>query len=359
MADSDDSTDESQKTEEPTARKLEEARKRGQIVSSKEVNNWFILFTATLVVVIAGPPMMSSLSDAFTIFLSQPHNLPVEGKQLGQTVHSLFFKVLGIVVLPLLLLSIAVAVAGFIQSGPLFTLDPLKPDLSKISIIKGFSRLFSLRSIMELVKGIFKMAIISIVSYIVLSPYFDSIEHFVGLDFGQTMFDLEEIFIRLMIGVLSILFIMAVMDYTYQRFEFMKSMRMSKQELREEFKQSEGDPQIKAKLRAIREQKARQRMMQAVPEADVVITNPTHYAVALKYDTAEMDAPMMVAKGVDAVAQRIKEVAKENKVPIVENPTLARALFDSMEIEQSIPREHFKAVAEVISYVFKLKRKKL
>jgi flagellar biosynthetic protein FlhB len=173
------------------------------------------------------------------------------------------------------------------------------------------------------------------------------------------MYDLRTLFLKMMAAALVVLFVLAVADYLYQRYEFMKKMRMSKQELRDEQKQTEGDPQIKARLRQLREQRARQRMMQAVPEADVVITNPTHYAVALKYDIKKMDAPQMVAKGVDAIAQKIREVAGENKVPIVENPALARALYDSMEIEQTIPREHFKAVAEVISYVFKLKGKKL
>jgi flagellar biosynthetic protein FlhB len=149
------------------------------------------------------------------------------------------------------------------------------------------------------------------------------------------------------------------MDYLYQRHDFMQKMRMSKQEIKDEFKQTEGDPMVKGRLRQLREQKARQRMMQSVPEADVVITNPTHYAVALKYDAKEMNAPVMVAKGADMIAERIKEVARESKVPMIENPILARALFDSMEIDQAIPQEHYKAVAEVISYVFKLKGKRL
>ena len=160
-------------------------------------------------------------------------------------------------------------------------------------------------------------------------------------------------------AVLSVLFFLAILDYMFQRFEFMKNMRMSTQDIKEEYKQTEGDPQVKGRLRQLREQKARQRMMQAVPDADVIITNPTHYAVALKYNSAAMDAPTMVAKGVDLIARKIREVAAENDVPIVENAVLARALHASMEIDQTIPREHYKAVAEVISYVFKLKRKRM
>jgi flagellar biosynthetic protein FlhB len=211
---------------------------------------------------------------------------------------------------------------------------------------------------MEFVKGIVKLMVISFAGIVVLMPYFDGLEHFVGLDFGQAMDDMRTLFLRMMVAVLTVLFVLAIMDYLYQRYDFMQKMRMSKQELKEEFKQTEGDPQVKARLRQLREQKARQRMMQAVPEADVVITNPTHYAVALKYDSKAMDAPQMVAKGADLVAQKIRELAKEHKVPVVENAPLARALYDSMEIEQTIPAEHYKAVAEVISYVFRLKGKK-
>jgi len=359
MSENEDQTDESQKTEEPTPRRLEEARKRGQVVYSREVANWIMLFAATLLVMMAGPGLMSDMQAALKTFLSEAHNYPTDSTGLLKLVKGVFLTVAGILAVPFLVLIAAGILSGFIQAGPLFTFDPIKPDISKISLIRGFNRLFSLRSIMEFLKGIFKLIVVSIAIYVVLSPYFDTAEHFVGQDFGAAMYDLRTLFFKMMAAALVVLFVLAIADYLYQRYEFMQKMRMSKQELREEQKQTEGDPQVKARLRQLREQRARQRMMQAVPEADVVITNPTHYAVALKYDMKEMDAPQMVAKGVDVIAQKIREVAEENKVPIVENPALARALYDSMEIEQTIPREHFKAVAEVISYVFKLRGKKL
>lgn len=359
MADSEGSTDESQKTEEPTPRRLEEARKRGQVAHSREINNWFVLFAATLLVVAAGPSIMSDLQDTLKTFLERPQTIPTDSRGIEATLRDLFLNVGGLLLLPLLILSFIGGLSSFIQNGAIFSLDPLKPDFSKVSIIKGMGRLFSFRSVIELVKSLVKFAIISAAGVFVLMPYFDGIEHFTGMEFSQALFELQALFLKMMVAVLAVLFVVAVLDFLYQRHEFMKNMRMSKQELREEFKQSEGDPQVKAKLRELRERRARQRMMQSVPEADVVITNPTHFAVALKYDTKEMDAPMMVAKGADAVAEKIKEIAKENKVPIVENAPLARALYDSMEIEQSIPREHYKAVAEVISYVFKLKGKRI
>lgn len=359
MSDNEDSTDDSQKTEQPTQRKLEEARKRGQVVYSREVTNWMMVFAGALLVLMMGPGIMLDMKNLLQVFLSDAHNYPTDAKGLLDIGKSIFTKVAGILAVPLLALMVVAVLSSIVQTGPLFTWDPIKPDLSKISIMRGFTRLFSGKSVAEFLKGIFKLIVVSIAIYMVLHPYFDTVEHFVGQDFGAAMQDLATLFFKMMAAALGVMFVLAIADYAWVRHEFMMKMRMSKQELKDEMKQTEGDPHVKARLRQLREQKARQRMMQAVPEADVVITNPTHYAVALKYDIKEMAAPQMVAKGADAVAQRIREVATENKVPIVENPTLARALFDSMELEQTIPPEHFKAVAEVISYVFKLKGRKL
>jgi flagellar biosynthetic protein FlhB len=356
MAEGEDSTDKSQKTEEPTARKLEEARKRGQVINSREVSNFLMLFAGTMVVGAAGPGIMRELRTTLQKYLGLAHQFPTDAVGIRNVMAQLFLDVGGILFVPLLILMFVAFMGGFIQTGPLFTTEPMKPDLSKISPVKGFGRLFSMRSFVEFLKGIFKLVVVFGACLIALYPYFGSVEHFVGQDFGPSLFELRDLFLKMMTAALAVLFIMAIADYIYQRYDFMQKMRMSKQEIKDEFKQTEGDPFVKGKLRALREQKARQRMMQAVPEADVVITNPTHFAVALKYKPEEMDAPVMVAKGADAVAIRIRDLAKENKIPIIENPPLARALFDSMEIDQVIPSEHYKAVAEVISYVFKLRR---
>jgi len=355
VADEDDSGDDGQKTEDPTPRRLDEARKRGQVVSSREINNWMVLFAATILTVTSGPSIMTDIKGVLRNFLEQSYAIPTDNVGLSKVIVGLCLRIGGDLIIPLLALSFAGAISAFLQTGPLFTVDPIMPDLSKISIIKGFGRLFSMRSVAELGKALVKFTLIGVAMLIVLKPYLPGVEHFVGLDLSQTMFELQKLFLKMMIAVLSVLFFLAIADYMFQRHEFMKSMRMSKQDIKEEFKQTEGDPHIKGKLRQLREQKARQRMMQNVPKADVVITNPTHYAIALKYDSKEMDAPMMIAKGVDLVAERIREVAKEHNIPVIENPTLARALYGTMEIDQTIPREHFKAVAEVISYVFKLK----
>jgi flagellar biosynthetic protein FlhB len=352
-------TDDSQKTEEPTARRLEEARKRGQVIHSREVTSWLVLFAATILLISVGPSAVSDLKEQMRFFMSQAHSIPADTMGLRRVSMDILKDTAGFLLLPLLILGIVGGLSSFIQTGPIFSAEQMKPNISKISLIKGFGRLFSMRSVVEFIKGLLKLTVVSTAITLVLMPYFGGIEHFVGQDVTAAMYDMRDLFIKMMVATLSILFILAIGDYLYQRYDFIKKMMMSKQEMKDEFKQTEGDPLVKSKLRQLREAKARQRMMQAVPEADVVITNPTHFAVALKYDPKNMGAPVMVAKGVDAVAERIREVAKEHKVTIVENAPLARSLFDSMEIDQVIPQEHFKAVAEVISYVFKLKGKRV
>lgn len=354
MADDDD---DSQKTEDPTPRRLEEARKKGQVAVSRELNNWIMLMAGTLVVALAAGPVMVNLADYMKGFIDHPHLMPqVPGGfsvVLGQT----FWHVVGVLMIPLLGLIIAAIAGPFAQVGPLFAPEVIQPDISKISPMKGFERLFSRRSLMEFAKGLFKIVLIGFVCYVAIKPYFQGIDHFVGMAVPDMLKELLRLFVRMMIGVLVVLAVLAVIDVLYQRHEHLKKMRMSRQELRDEYKQSEGDPHIKAKLRQLRNEKARQRMMANVPKADVVITNPTHFAVALQYNPEEMDAPKCLAKGADNIALKIREIAKENKVTIVENPPLARVLYKTVEIDESVPPEHYKAVAEVISYVFKLKGK--
>ena len=351
-------TDDSQKTEDPTPKRLQDARKRGQVIHSREINNWIILFAGSIVTLAILPTTMEQMKKTLVGFIEHPQNMPADEGGLALILSGLVTDVGMALFLPVLVLFIAAIAGPLLQIGLLFTTEPLTPKLEKISPLSGLQRLFSFRSIMEFVKGLLKITIVGAVGVMLLLPFFGSVEHFVALDMGQALFELKSLTFRLLAGVLAVLSVIAVIDYLYQRHDFMKKIRMSKQELKEEYKQTEGDPHIKARLREIRQTKARQRMMQAVPEADVVITNPTHYAVALKYETKEMDAPIMVAKGADQIALKIKEVAKEHKVPIVENAPLARALYDSMDIDEMIPRDHYKAVAEIISYVFKLKSKR-
>ncbi len=352
-----DEEDDSSKTEDPTPKKLEEARKKGQVAISREINNWVMLFAGTLVVIAMGPSMMNDLLTLMRTYIERADDLPPVPGGMQFVVVEALKETLMIIILPLLFLVMAAFVGPFLQVGPLFAGEIIKMDISKISPVKGWSRLFSMKSIAEFVKGILKLAIVSIVGLIILKPFFGSIEHMVGLPIPAALEEMRVLVLRMMIGILVVLFIIAVIDLLYQRYEHNKKMRMTKQELKDEYRQSEGDPHVKAKLRQLRQQKAQARMMQAVPTADVVITNPTHYSVALKYDPEKNDAPIVVAKGVNELAMRIRETAREHDVMILPNPPLARVLFDTVEVDDSVPPEHYKAVAEIISYVFKLKGK--
>ncbi|MGH1399257.1 MAG: flagellar biosynthesis protein FlhB [Alphaproteobacteria bacterium] len=354
---SDDNTDDSQKTEDPTAKKLEDARKKGQVPLSKEINNWMLLFAGTIVIAAFSGSIFEDLAVLMRTYIEQSHAMPRMPGGLGVVVGDAFKQVFMILGVPLAIFVLAAFFSPFIQIGPLFSAEAMKPDISKISIIKGFSRLFSGRSLMEFAKGILKITTIGVVGTIILLPYFEKVEHLIGLPIPSLLLEIKDLIIWLMIGVLIVLLVIAVIDLVYQRYEHSKKMKMSRQEIKDEFKQSEGDPHVKGKLRQLRAEKSRQRMMAAVPEADVIITNPTHYSIALKYDRETMDAPLCVAKGTDEVALRIREVAKDNDIEIFENKPLARALYDVIEIDQSIPSDYFQAVAEIISFVFKKKGK--
>lgn len=349
----DDDPDDSSKTEDATPKKLEEARKRGQVAQSKEMNTWIMLLAATLLIAVGVPAMFRSMMDFLKVYLEQAAVMPEVPGGLGTIFLGSFMKVASIVALPFLFLMLAAFFGPFAQIGILFAPEVIKPDLSKLSPIKGWGRLFSLRSVVEFLKGIVKLAAIGIVCYVLIQPYFSTIEHAIDQPLDMMMGEMLSLVIRMMTGILVVLLAMSIADVLYQRWEFSKQMRMTKQELKDEYKQTEGDPYVKGRLKQLRMEKARQRMMQAVPKADVVITNPTHYSIALKYDPDDKPAPVVIAKGVDEVALRIREVAKEHKIILYENRPLARSLYEGVEIDQMVPEELFKAVAEVISFVYK------
>ncbi len=342
------------KTEEPTAKRLAESRKRGQVAQSREVNHLFMLGAASVVVLIFGPLLMTRVMTLCRAFLERAHELTIESDSLAHLTTELLLAVGFALFLPLLFL-LAAAVAGNLsQVGFLISNQIFEIDISKLSPIKGFGRLFSMRQVIELIKSMIKIALVMAVAYGALWPAMTSIDTFVGADMADTLLELLHLMKRFLIAILCMLLALAVLDYLYQRWEFARSMRMSKQELKDEYKQQEGDPVIKARLRKLRLERARKRMMKSVPTATVVVTNPTHYAVALKYDRT-MTAPRVVAKGMDLIALRIRDIARENSVPVVENAPLARTLHAMVEIDRDILPEHYKAVAEIISFVMKLK----
>mgnify|MGYP003385912749 CR=1 FL=1 len=353
---SDDDTDDSQKTEDPTPKKLEEARKRGQVPMSKETNTWLMMFVGTMVIVALGPGIMMRLTYLLQAMLSESWQMSaVPGTK--DVLYKITWETIGILGFALIILVIAAVAGPFAQVGPLVSSESIKPNFDKLSPVAGFKRIFSKNAVFEFVKGLIKVSLLGWVSFVALEPYFPALEHTIDMELSDTMSEMMAMFIHLMTAFLIALLLLAAVDLVYQRWSHYKQMRMSKQEIKDEYKQTEGDPHVRSRLRQIRMERARNRMMQSVPESTVVVTNPTHYAIALKYEPEEMDAPICVAKGMDLIALKIREIAEENNVIIVENPPLARTLYKVIEINETIPPEHYKAVAEVISYVFRLKKK--
>ncbi|MBV9521943.1 MAG: flagellar biosynthesis protein FlhB [Alphaproteobacteria bacterium] len=349
--------DDSQKTEEPSWRKLDEARSKGQVAQSREVTNWFALTGMAASTLIAVPPLAAALQRAMQRFVAQSGSLRLDGSAFAGAILQTLADLLPAVALPIGIMLAAGLAAPLLQTGLLFAPERIAPKLDHLSPIAGVSRIFSMRSLVEFLKGLLKLAIVGAVAAYLLLPELGRLPMLPSIGILAMVAEIKFLALRLGGGVLAVLTVIAIADYVYQRMSFLKSLRMSKQELKDEFKQSEGDPFIKGKLRQIRTQRARKRMMAAVPKASVVITNPTHFAVALHYELERSGAPRVVAKGADLVAARIREVARAHRVPIVENPPVARALYATVELDEEIPPEHYKAVAEIISYVLRLKGK--
>ncbi|WP_340149774.1 flagellar biosynthesis protein FlhB [uncultured Sneathiella sp.] len=354
-----DDSDDAQKTEEPTAKKLEDAFKKGQVPKSQEVGHWFMTIGITLVVMIFIAGLGNGLTYDLLKFIEQPHTISTDRFHLGQVFGDLGWEIIWVVAPALGTLMIAGLIGNLIQHRPVFSAERIKPKLEKLSLLKGSKRLFSLKSIVEFLKGIFKITLVGTIAILFVLPSMDQLPVVVSYDVLQVLNLIQDQALLLLAGVVAVMSVIAGLDFMYQRYNHMKELRMTKQEIKDEYKQTEGDPMIRARLRALRAERSRQRMMQSVPEADVVITNPTHFAVALQYKAEEERAPVVVAKGMDNIAAKIREIANENDIPIVENPPLARALHKACELDDEIPYEHFKAVAEIIGYVMRLNKKKL
>ena len=342
--------DDSQKTEEPTQKRLEDARKKGDVAKSLDVPIWF-LFLATAGIMAAAGPLAGMIADPLVRIMDHPHAFKLTDGGAQQLMGALLMSL----ALPLGIIFAVIAVASVlghvIQHRPLWTGEKMKPDLAKLSPIKGLQRMFGMQGWMNLLKSVLKMAAITAAMIYAVWPEATAISESGRLDPAGLLLMTQVIAGRLLLAAIVVIGIIAAIDYVYQRFSFMQRMRMSRQDVRDEVKQQEGDPHIRARLRQIRLERSRKRMMQNVPKSTVVITNPTHYSVALRYDPEVDAAPVCMAKGADEVALRIREKAKEHGVPIVENVPLARALFATVEIEETVPREHFEAVAKVIGFV--------
>lgn len=350
--------DKSEKTEPPSQRKLDKAREKGDVPKSQEIPAWFILAAGLGVLAAFGPSMGSGLMRELSVFLAKPHELSVDHTGALAVTVAAVVKVMVVMGLAFAALTAAALAGHFVQHGLIFTTSKLEPKLSKLNPVEGVKRILGPQGWVNFLKGLAKMSLVAIAITIVLWPRQSLLAGLPAVAPSQLMVLFREIAIQLMLAALAVFAIIALADYIFQRQQFYDRNKMSRREIRDEFKESEGDPMVRARLRQIRQERARKRMMAAVPEAAVVITNPTHYAVALKYDQGTTPAPICVAKGVEAVALKIREIAEEHGIPIVEDPPLARALHASVDLDEVIPPEHFAAVAKVIGYVLSLKRRR-
>lgn len=348
--------DDSDKTEEPTQRKLEQAHEQGDVIKSLEVGTFFGLVAVTAVIGLTGSGMTSTLLPSMRGLIEHAADIAVDGGGLRRLYVAVVGGFLIALAFPLVLMALGGIAGNLAQHRMVFSWKSLEPRLDKVSPLAGLKRLFSPESLANFVKGLLKIAILGTVMVSVLWPERDRLDALVTIDIARTLTVAKTLAMRMLGFMLALMFFIAAVDYFWARFRYMKRQRMSLQEVKDEHKQTEGDPHIKGRIRQLRMQRAKQRMMQKVPDATVVVTNPTHYAVALKYDQST-PAPICVAKGVDEVALRIRELAKTSDVPIVENPPLARALYASVDLDEAIPEQHYKAVAQVIGYVMNLKKK--
>jgi len=352
-----DERDDAQRTEEPTGRRLDDARQKGDVVKSPELSSFVMLASGTLALAGFAGMAARNFTRHFEVFLERPNEIPVDPGGMMRLFHQVGYDFLLLIAPSMGLFVIAGLSGNLVQHGLLFSVERIKPTLSKLSLIAGFKRLFGLDGLINLVKGIAKITLLGAAGVAAVWP--ERARLATALDLGPAgiaALSLAAV-IKALIAMLVVYALIAAADYFYQRQRFMARHRMSRQELRDEMKQSDGDPQVKARIRQVRLDRARTRMIAAVPDATVVITNPTHYAVALKYESGKMGAPVCVAKGVDHMAQNIRKVAKEHGVPIVENPPLARALYAAVELDQEVPAEHYKAVAGIVGYVMRLAKK--
>ena len=344
-----------EKNEAPSEKKRDDARKKGTVAKSTEVNSVFVLLTAIFLLRLLGPWMMSEFDACIREFFAQCSVTDMDDRRLIQLSQASLILMIKVILPFAGAIMIAGLVANIVQIGLLFTFEPIIPKLEKLNPISGFKRLFSARSLVETVKNILKITLIGYIAYATIKSEYAILISLADMSvMAIWMFILNsafDIFVRTAI----VLLIIAVADYGYQRYEHEKKLKMSLKELKDEHKNSEGDPQVKARIRALQREMSKRKMMDQVPQASVVVTNPTHYAIALQYEPEKSDAPVVVAKGVDIVAQKIKKIAIEHDIPIKEDRELARAMYDKVEIGFPIPVEFYMAIAEVMAWVHKLK----
>ncbi len=346
-----------EKTEKATPKKRSEARKKGDVAKSREVSSVAVLLAGLSSLFLFGPFMyghiVNLMRESFTM-VGAPSLEYGEFIALSRHVVRSYI----IMVLPLMVVVVVVAVASNVmQVGFMFSWEKMKPKMDKLNPIKGLGKFVSKQAFVELLKSLMKLAAVGMIAYWTVEGEMDRIRALGGMEVPAILLYILKVILKIFLRVCILLVFIAVLDHAFQKWQFEEKMKMTKQEVKEEHKRTEGDPQIKSRIRRVQIEMARKRMMQEVPKADVVVTNPVHLALAIKYDRAIMDAPKVVAKGAELVAEKIKAVAIEHGVPVVENKKLARDLYKAVEIGDGIPSDFFQTVAEVLAYVYRLKGK--
>lgn len=345
-----------QKTEEATPHRIQEAFKKGQVALSKEVTHWFALTALALTILIFLPFSFHIINEFMVFFFLAPHQITLDSQTSQTLMNSIFIKVI-ICFIPLAsLLIIATLGAGFLQTRLAIQFDALMPKFERISPMAGMKRLFSKRSLVDFIKNLLKLGVVAVCLFTFFKFQTPQLPGWADMEPIFYLPTVQKLALKCLMIIICLLTVIAVLDYVYQKYEFLKNLRMTKEEVKQEHKDTEGDPMIKHRQRQLGRQLIKQNLAVEVPQATVVITNPTHYAVALRYEQDTMEAPVVVAKGVELLALRIREIANAHRIPIVENPPLARALYKGVDVTHQIPQEHYKAVAEVINYIMSLKK---
>src|SRR6202795_4550621 len=347
--------DSAEKTEDPTQKRLDDAHDRGDVAKSQEINTWFVIAGATLVLSTFSGSIGGGILMPLRDLIANSWMIHADGPGLMALAQSLEYALIAALGVPFLLLALAAIAGNMVQHRLVWSGESLKPKFSKVSPASGLKRIFGKQAAANFAKGLFKLIALGAVMAAILWPERHRLEAFVRFDPAAVLGATNSLTLHLLGAVVAMLAVVAIADYFFQYRQWFERQKMSLQEMKEEFKQSEGDPHVKGRIRQLRQARMKKRMMAAVPKASVVITNPTHYSVALSYERG-MPAPICVAKGVDNIALKIREIAGKHDIPIVENVPLARALYATVNIDQEIPVEHYHAVAEIIGYVMGLKR---
>lgn len=350
--------DQGEKTEEPSQHKIDETRKKGDVASSKELASVLIL-TGTLSALVFSSVYIFEVLSEYIEWLYGLNVTKAYEQELGRRILSHTFVTMGKCIAPVFVTSICIGVIGQVmQIGILYAPEVLQLKFERVNPLNGFKRIFSAKSIVEVIKGIFKFAVVLVITYFVVSAQLKTFTGFLHTGAGESLAFGKSIAFKLALSILLGLLVVALGDFAWEKYSYKKKLRMTKQEVKEETKQRDGNPEIKQKIRSVQREIATKRMMADIPKADVIVTNPTHLSIVIRYDRETMIAPEVIGKGADHIALRIREIAKEHDIPIVENVPLARALYKTVKVGEGVPRSLYKAVAEILAFVYKLKKKK-